>query len=120
MTNDGRRLKQSIESVGKPDGATSLHDAIFDALVYLKPYAGRRVLVIVSDGQDPTSRLPEHDFDNTLQRLTSDDCQVYVVQTAIYANANVRDLTADRRMQAFSTQTAGAAYIPPSRSGAAA
>jgi VWFA-related protein len=114
MTNDVRRLQQTIEGFGKPDGATSLHDAIFDALVYLKPYAGRRVLVIVSDGQDTTSRLPEHDFGNTLQRLLSDDCQVYVVQTGIYDNANVRDLAAERRMQEFSAQTGGAAYIPKS------
>ena len=114
MTNDVTRLQQTIESFGKPEGATSLHDAIFDALVYLRPYAGRRVLVIVSDGQDTTSRLPEHDFDNTLQRLLSDDCQVYVVQTGTYDNANVRDLTAERRMQQFSSQTGGAAYIPKS------
>jgi Ca-activated chloride channel homolog len=114
MTSDVRRLQQTIEGFGKPDGATSLHDAIFDALVYLKPYAGRRVLVIVSDGQDTTSRLPEHNFDNTLQRLLSDDCQVYVVQTGIYDNANVRDLAAERRMQEFSAQTGGAAYIPKS------
>ena len=114
MTNDVRRLQQTIEGFGKPDGATSLHDAIFDALVYLKPYAGRHVLVIVSDGQDTTSRLPEHDFDNTLQRLLSDDCQVYVVQTGVYDNANVRDLAAERRMQQFSAQTGGAAYIPRS------
>ncbi len=114
MTSDVRRLQQTIEGFGKPDGATSLHDAIFDALVYLKPYSGRRVLVIVSDGQDTTSRLPEHDFDNTLQRLLSDACQVYVVQTGIYDNANVRDLVAERRMQEFSSQTGGAAYIPKS------
>jgi Ca-activated chloride channel family protein len=114
MTNDVRRLEQTIESFGKPDGATSLYDALFDALAYLKPYAGRRVVVIVSDGRDTTSRLPEHDFDNTLQRLVSDDCQVYVVQTGIYDNANVRDLAAERRMQEFSAQTGGAAYIPRS------
>jgi Ca-activated chloride channel family protein len=114
MTNDVRRLEQTIESFGKPDGATSLYDAIFDALGYLKPYAGRRVVVIVSDGRDTTSRLPEHDFDNTLQRLLSDDCQVYVVQTGVYDNANVRDLAAERRMQEFAGQTGGAAYIPKS------
>ena len=114
MTSDVRRLEQTIDNFGKPDGATSLHDAIFDALVYLKPYAGRRVLVIVSDGQDTTSRLPEHDFDNTLQRLLSDDCQVYVVQTGVYDNANVRDLAAERRMQEFAAQTGGSAYIPKS------
>jgi Ca-activated chloride channel family protein len=114
MTDDVRRLEQTIESFGKPDGATSLYDALFDALAYLKPYAGRRVVVIVSDGRDTTSRLPEHDFDNTLQRLLTDDCQVYVVQTGIYDNANVRDLAAERRMQEFSAQTGGAAYIPRS------
>jgi len=114
MTSDVRRLQQTIESFGKPDGATSLYDALFDALAYLKPYAGRRVVVIVSDGRDTTSRLPEHDFDNTLQRLLSDDCQVYVVQTGIYDNANVRDLAAERRMQEFSAQTGGTAYIPKS------
>jgi Ca-activated chloride channel homolog len=114
MTNDVRRLEQTIENFGKPDGATSLYDALFDALAYLKPFAGRRVVVIVSDGRDTTSRLPEHDFDNTLQRLLSDDCQVYVVQTGIYDNANVRDLAAERRMQEFSSQTGGAAYIPKS------
>ena len=114
MTNDVRRLEQTIESFGKPDGATSLYDGLFDALAYLKPYSGRRVVVIVSDGRDTTSRLPEHDFDNTLQRLLTEDCQVYVVQTGIYDNANVRDLAAERRMQEFSAQTGGAAYIPKS------
>ena len=114
MTNDVRSLEQTIENFGRPDGATSLYDAIFDALIYLKPYTGRRVVVIVSDGRDTTSRLPEHDFDNTLQRLLSEDCQVYVVQTGIYDNANVRDLAAERRMQEFSAQTGGAAYIPKS------
>lgn len=114
MTNDVRVLEQTIEGFGKPDGATSLYDAIFDALAYLKPYAGRRVVVILSDGRDTTSRLPEHDFDNTLQRLLAEDCQVYVVQTGLYDNANVRDLAAERRMQEFSAQTGGAAYIPKS------
>jgi VWFA-related protein len=114
MTSDVRRLEQTIQSFGKPDGATSLYDAIFDALAYMKPYTGRRVVVIVSDGRDTTSRLPDHDFDNTLQRLLADDCQVYVVQTGIYDNANVRDLAAERRMQEFAAQTGGAAYIPKS------
>src|SRR5207249_73751 len=73
----------------------------------------RRVVVIVSDGRDTTSRY-EHDFEATLNRLLSDDCQVYVVQTGIYDNANVRDLAAERRMREFASQTGGSAYIPKS------
>jgi len=113
MTSDVSRLQQTIESFLKPEGATSLYDAIFDALAYLKPFQGRRVIVIVSDGRDTTSR-DEHDFEGTLRRLSSDECQVYVVQTGVYENANVRDLAAERRMQEFAAQTGGAAYIPRS------
>ncbi len=111
MTNDVSLLERTIDSYGKPEGATSLYDAIFAALTYLKPYAGRRVIVIVSDGRDTTSR-DDHDFEATLNRLSSDECQVYVVQTGLYDNANVRDLTAERRMQSFATQTGGEAYVP--------
>src|SRR5437588_6681690 len=113
MTGDVTRLERTIDSFPKPEGATSLYDGIFAALTYLKPYTGRRVIVIVSDGRDTTSRLDD-DFESTLQRLSSDECQVYVVQTGVYDNANVRDLAAERRMQEFAAQTGGAAYIPKS------
>lgn len=111
LTNDARRLQLTIEGFGKPEGATSLFDAIIEAGKYLRPYVGRRVIVIVSDGVDTTSRA---DFDMTLQRALSDDCQIYVVQTGLYENANVRALAAERRMQEFSSQTGGAVYIPKS------
>jgi VWFA-related protein len=111
MTSNVSLLERTIDGFGKPEGATSLYDGIFAAITYLKPYAGRRVIVIVSDGRDTTSR-EDHDFEATLQRLSADECQVYVVQTGLYDNANVRDLTAERRMQAFAAQTGGESYVP--------
>lgn len=111
MTNNVRLLQQTIENFGKPEGATSLYDGIFAGLLYLKPFSGRRVIVIVSDGQDTTSRI-DHDFDATLQKLMGDDCQIFVVQTGLYENANVRALAAERRMEQFAAQTGGAVYIP--------
>jgi Ca-activated chloride channel family protein len=111
LTNDARRLESTIASFGKPEGATSLFDAIIQAGAYLKPYPGRRIIVIVSDGEDTTSRA---DFDTTLQRALADDSQIYVVQTGLYENANVRALAAERRMEEFASQTGGAAYIPRS------
>ena len=109
LTNDVRRLEQTIAGFGKPDGATRLLDAIVDAARYLRPYPGRKVIVIVSDGQDNLSQL---DFDTTLQRVLSNDCEVYVVQTGLYESANVRDLAAERRMEALTAQTGGAVYLP--------
>jgi Ca-activated chloride channel family protein len=111
LTNDARRLELTIDSFGKPEGATSLFDAIIQAGAYLRPYPGRRVIVIVSDGVDTTSRA---DFDTTMQRARADDCQIYVVQTGLYENANLRALAAERRMQEFAAQTGGAVYTPKS------
>ena len=109
MTSDIRRLETTISNFGKPEGATSLFDAIIDAAGYLRPYLGRRVILIVSDGIETTSRA---DFETTLQRVVSDDCQVFVVQTGLYEGANLRALAAERRMEQLALQTGGAAFIP--------
>jgi len=111
LTSNVQRLEYTIESFGKPEGGTSLFDAIIKAGTYLRPYGGRRVIVIVSDGEDTTSRA---DFDTTIQRAMADDCQIYVVQTGLYDNANVRALAAERRMEEFAAQTGGAVYISKS------
>lgn len=109
LTSDVRRLEQTIEAFGKPEGATSLFDAIINAAAYLRPYSGRRILIIVSDGIDTTSRT---DFETTIHRVLADDCQVFIVQTGLYEGANLRALAAERRMEQLAAQTGGAAYIP--------
>jgi Ca-activated chloride channel homolog len=111
LTDDARRLQSTIEGFGKPEGATSLFDAIIQSSAYLRPYKGRRIIVIVSDGEDTTSRA---DFDTTLRRALGDDSQIYVVQTGLYENANVRALAAERRMEELAVETGGAVYIPKS------
>ncbi len=109
LTSDISLLERTIESFGKPEGSTSLFDAIIDAAEYLRPYTGRRVLVIVSDGVETTSR---NDFETTIQRVLADDCQIFIVQTGLYDGANLRALAAERRMEQLSGQTGGAVYIP--------
>src|SRR5215510_650415 len=110
LTNDVIRLEQTIATFGRPEGGTSLFDAIIDAANYLRPYAGRTVLVIVSDGIETTSRHSE--FDYVVQHVLADDCQIYVVQTGLYEGANLRALAAERRMQRISIETGGALYLP--------
>ena len=110
LTNDVLRLEQTIAMFGKPEGGTSLFDAIINAATYLRPYPGRRVLVIVSDGIETTSR--HSDFDFVMEHVLADDCQIYVVQTGLYEGANVRALAAERRMEQLSGQTGGAVYLP--------
>lgn len=111
LTGDIRKLEQTIANFGKPSGATSLFDTIIDAANYLRPNVGRRVIVIVSDGIETTSRA---DFETTMRKILADNCQVFVVQTGLYDSANVRALAAERRMEQFAIQTGGGAYIPKS------
>jgi VWFA-related protein len=110
LTHDIVRLEHTIAMFGKPEGGTSLLDAIVAAANYLRPYSGRRVIVIVSDGIETTSQI--RDFDQVVQHVLADDCQIYVVQTGLYDGANLRALTAERRMEQLSGQTGGAVYLP--------
>ena len=109
LTSDIQLLERTIESFGKPEGSTSLFDAIIDAAAYLHPYRGRLVLVIVSDGVETTSR---NDFETTMQRVLAADCQIFIVQTGLYDGVNLRALAAERRMEQLSGQTGGAVYMP--------
>ncbi len=109
LTGEVRALTRTIEHFPQPEGATSLFDAIAVAAEYLRPHLGRKVIVIVSDGVDTTSRL---DFDETLKRLLDSDCQFFAVQTGHSDNNNLRDLVAERRLQEFAAQTGGAVYTP--------
>ena len=110
LTNDVVRLEHTIAMFGKPEGGTSLFDAIINAASYLRPYSGRKVVVIVSDGIETTSK--NQDFDLVVQHVLSDDCQIYVVQTGLYEGANLRALAAERRMEQLTGQTGGAVYLP--------
>ena len=112
LTSDVVRLEQTIAGFGKPEGGTSLFDAIVGAAGYLRPYSGRRVIVIVSDGIETTSHNSE--FEPVMQHVLSDDCQIYVVQTGLYEGANLRALAAERRMEQLTEQTGGAVYLPKS------
>jgi Ca-activated chloride channel family protein len=109
LTHDFERLEQTINGFGRPQGSTSLFDAVIDAASYLRPYGGRRIIVIVSDGVETTSRA---DFAMTLQHVLAADSQIFVVQTGLYDGANLRALAAERRMEELANQTGGAVFIP--------
>lgn len=109
LTNDIGKLEHTISHFRSPWGATSLFSAIIDAASYLSSTPGRKVVVVVSDGVDTTSKV---DFQNVLKHVLTSDCQVYTVQTGLYESANVRELAAERRMEELGLKSGGTAYIP--------
>ncbi|MGI8470101.1 MAG: VWA domain-containing protein [Pyrinomonadaceae bacterium] len=121
LTKNVSSLVAAIENFDKPEGATALLDGIVSAADYLKTADGRRVIVILSDGEDTYSDLSTT-LEKTVKAVQSANCQVYVVKTTDFenfkqsgirgGNANTRSLTAERRMQELTAQTGGAVYSP--------
>lgn len=119
FTKDVSSLVQAIEAFAPPSGATALLDGIIKAANYLKDVEGRRVIVIVSDGDDTIS---DATLEDTLKALQIANTQVYVVKTTDFenykrtgqrgGNANIRYLQAERRMQEITAQTGGSVYSP--------
>lgn len=119
FTRSVDQLTNAIELFPMPEGATALLDGMIKAAEYLKDADGRRVIVIVSDGDDTYS---DTSLENTLRVLQLTNCQVYVVKTTDFenykrtgqraGNANIRQLAAERRMQEIARQTGGAVYSP--------
>jgi VWFA-related protein len=60
FTGDDERLEQFVESL-QAWGGTSLYDAIQYSLDRIKGQAGRKALVVFSDGDDTTSSMKESD-----------------------------------------------------------
>ncbi len=121
LTKNISSLARAIEMFPEPGGATALLDGIIEVADYLKSADGRRVIVIVSDGEDTYSDLSTT-LEKVLQSLQVTNCQVFVVKTKEFdnfkrtgqrgGNANIRTLTAERRMLELAKQTGGAVYSP--------
>ncbi len=119
FTKDVSQLTSAIEAFPPPIGATALLDGLVRASLYLTGIPGRRVIIIVSDGDDTAS---DSTFEDTLKALQVADCQVFIVKTTDFenfkrtgsriGNANIRQLAAERRMQEIAAQTGGAVYSP--------
>jgi len=119
LTKDVSQIIRAIEAFPTPQGATALLDGIIKAADYLREADGRRVIVIVSDGEDTISDAA---FEDALKAVQAANVQVYVVKTKEFenfkqtgqraGNANIRALVAERRMQDITAQTGGAVYSP--------
>ena len=119
FTSEISSLTRAIEMFAPPEGATALLDAIITASEYLAGVPGRRVIVIVSDGDDTIS---DANFEQTMRALQMANVQAYIVKTTDFenykrtgsrkGNANIRQLAAERRMLEIANNTGGSVYSP--------
>lgn len=119
FTAEIQSLTRAIELFPPPEGATALLEGIIQAAEYLREVRGRRVMIIVSDGDDTKS---DATLEEAVRALHVANCQVYVVKTTDFenfkrtgsrrGNANIHQLSAERRMSDIAAQTGGTVYSP--------
>ncbi|MEZ5422919.1 MAG: VWA domain-containing protein [Pyrinomonadaceae bacterium] len=121
LTRDLSSITRAIEFFPPPKGATALLDGLIEVAQYMREASGRRVVVLVSDGEDTYSDL-KTTLDDTIRALQLADVQVFVVNTKAFenfkrtgvrgGNANIRALTAERRLAEITAQTGGEVFGP--------
>jgi len=121
LTRDLSSITRAIEFFPPPKGATALLDGLIEVAQDMREAPGRRVVVLVSDGEDTYSDL-KTTLDDTIRALQLADVQVFVVNTKAFenfkrtgvrgGNANIRALTAERRLGEITAQTGGAVFGP--------
>ena len=91
-------------------GATSLYDGVYLAADYIEKAQGRRVIVIVSDGGDTTSNKS---LLEALAQAQKSDALIFAVFTGNpWPSQNLRDLAAERALEALTGETGGEVLKP--------
>lgn len=76
VVHKANQMEQIIEAIRsvKPGGGTSLYDAVYLASEILKESKGRRVILVISDGTDTTSRTH---FQDCLRKALNSESVIY-------------------------------------------
>lgn len=102
------RLEQALKGI-KPEGGTSMYDALFLAAESLESRDGRHVLVIVTDGGDTTSSKKFHD---ALEAAHAADAVIYSVLVVPIANDPGRNVGGENALETLAVQTGGRVFAP--------
>ncbi|MCI0420952.1 MAG: VWA domain-containing protein [Acidobacteria bacterium] len=96
-------LNRAIQSI-KPGGGTSLYDAVSLASESLSTQAGRRVIVVVSDGEDTTSHVSLHECLRTAQ---NSEAVLYALVVQPIKGEVGRNLAGEHTMIFLANRTGG-------------
>jgi Ca-activated chloride channel family protein len=107
FTSNPNDLVRGIESL-KAGGGTSLYDAVYLVSEQKMMYeAGRKTVVVLSDGADLTSR---HTFEEALRMAYLSEVAVYAISTTRFG-ADI-DREGDNALKQLTETTGGKAFFP--------
>ncbi|HJQ40388.1 MAG TPA: VWA domain-containing protein [Thermoanaerobaculia bacterium] len=94
-------LQAQVEGMPKPAGGTALYDAIVTGLYRFRNLQGRKALVVITDGEDTTSRLT---WDDMTSYLRAARVPVYFIGIGLGAFGG-------GSMKSIAAETGGLAYF---------
>ena len=94
-------LEAQLDAMPKPAGGTALYDAIVTGLYRFRGLQGRKALVVITDGEDTTSRLS---WDDMLTYLRSARVPVYFIGVGLGPLSG-------GAMKTIAAETGGLAYF---------
>ncbi|HVT43641.1 MAG TPA: VWA domain-containing protein [Thermoanaerobaculia bacterium] len=97
-------LRSQAVRMPSAEGGTSLYDAVVSGLYRFRNVAGRKALIIVTDGEDTTSRLG---YDEMIHYARAARVPLYFIAVGMSGF----DLGASSKMRSMAAETGGIAYF---------
>ena len=104
-TRDTTTIVEAVKAI-KPSGGTAILDALDDVSERFGDGAGRRVVVLITDGYDERS---QGSADEVLEKLKSSRVTVYVISIGGVAGVSIRG---ERLLRRIASETGGRAFFP--------
>jgi VWFA-related protein len=104
-TRDTTTIVEAVKAI-KPSGGTAILDALEDVSERFGDGAGRRVVVLITDGYDERS---QGSADDVLEKLKSSRVTVYVISIGGVAGVSIRG---ERLLRRLAGETGGRAFFP--------
>lgn len=97
-------LEEQVDAIPAADGGTSLYDAIVTALYRFRSLQGRKALVILTDGEDTTSRVS---YDDMLTYARAARVPLYFIGIGL----GITDIGGTSKMKSLAAETGAVAYF---------
>ncbi|HXG59165.1 MAG TPA: VWA domain-containing protein, partial [Thermoanaerobaculia bacterium] len=104
FTSDIASLARQVEAIPEPSGGTSLHDAIITGLYRFRSIEGRKALVVLTDGEDTTSRIG---YEELLTYVRAARVPIYFIAIGL----GITDLSGRAKIHSLAAETGAAAFF---------
>jgi Ca-activated chloride channel family protein len=107
FTGDAKRIAGGLSGLHPGTGGTAFYSTVSLASELLRPEHGRRVLLLVSDGDNTVNGVS---YQDALDEAVRDEVMIYsIIDVPVAASAG-RDLAGEHAMITLAEQTGGRAY----------